>query len=109
MEIMKQTGIIPSVIRAGKANMFLSPIFRETLAGVTGATIELYNTDGSQGAALGAGVGAGLYRSFKEAFTNLKKLETGWLLTSQSPWFRVVCIDHAGKKAWSNPIWKDEL
>jgi xylulokinase len=76
MEIMKQTGIIPSVIRAGKANMFLSPIFRETLAGVTGATIELYNTDGSLGAALGAGVGTGFYQSFREAFTNLKKLET---------------------------------
>jgi hypothetical protein len=39
----------------------------------------------------------------------LKKLKTGWLLTKQSPWFRVVCIDHAGKKAWSNPIWKDKL
>jgi xylulokinase len=76
MEIMKLTGIVPSVIRAGKANMFLSPIFRETLAGITGATIELYNTDGSQGAALGAGVGAGYYPSFREAFTNLKKLET---------------------------------
>ena len=76
MEIMKQTGIKPSVIRAGKANMFLSPIFRETLSGISGATIELYNTDGSQGAALGAGVGAGFYRSFAEAFTGLKKLET---------------------------------
>jgi xylulokinase len=76
MEIMKQTGIKPSVIRAGKTNMFLSPIFRETLAGITGATIELYNTDGSQGAALGAGIGSGYYRTFREAFSNLKKLET---------------------------------
>jgi len=76
MEIMKQTGIRSSVIRAGKANMFLSPVFRETLAGITGATIELYNTDGSQGAALGAGIGAGYFKSFGEAFTGLKKLET---------------------------------
>jgi xylulokinase len=76
MEIMKQTGIQPSVIRAGKANMFLSPVFRNTLAGISGATIELYNTDGSQGAAIGAGVGAGYYKSFKEAFAGLKKLET---------------------------------
>ena len=76
MEIMNQIGINASVIRAGKANMFLSPIFRNTLAGVTGAAIELYNTDGSIGAARGAGVGSGYYNSFKEAFSNLKKLET---------------------------------
>lgn len=76
MEIMQSIGINASVIRAGKANMFLSPIFRDTLAGVTGATIELYNTDGSVGAARGAGVGAGYYKSFAEAFSNLKKLET---------------------------------
>ncbi|MGE0019108.1 MAG: xylulokinase [Draconibacterium sp.] len=76
MDIMQQIGINASVIRAGKANMFLSPVFRDTLAGVTGATIELYNTDGSIGAARGAGVGAGYYKSFSEAFSNLKKLET---------------------------------
>lgn len=75
MEIMKNIGINASVIRAGQANMFLSPIFRDTLAGVSGATIELYNTDGSVGAARGAGVGSGYYVSFNEAFTNLKKLE----------------------------------
>lgn len=75
MEIMKEIGINASVIRAGKANMFLSPIFRDTLAGVSGATIELYNTDGSVGAARGAGVGSGYYLSFNEAFDNLKKLE----------------------------------
>lgn len=75
MDIMKNIGINASVIRAGKANMFLSPIFRDTLAGITGATIELYNTDGSIGAARGAGIGSGYYKSFNEAFTNLKKLE----------------------------------
>lgn len=76
MDIMKDIGIEASLIRAGKANMFLSPIFRNTLAGVSGATIELYNTDGSVGAARGAGVGSGYYKSFDEAFNNLKKLET---------------------------------
>ncbi len=75
MEIMKNIGINASVIRAGKANMFLSPIFRDTLAGVSGATIELYNTDGSVGAARGAGIGSGYYKSYGEAFANLKKLE----------------------------------
>ena len=71
MDIMKQTGIIPQVIRAGHSNMFLSPLFGESLAAVTGATIELYNTDGSQGAARAAAIGAGIYKSSKEAFGGL--------------------------------------
>ncbi len=75
MEIMQQTGIETQIIRAGKANMFLSPIFRETLAGIAGATIELYDTDGSIGAARGAGVGSGLYKSFAEAFKTLEKID----------------------------------
>ena len=62
-------------IHAGKANMFLSPLFRDTLAGVSGATIGLYDTDGSVGAALGAGIGCGLYKDHEEAFANLKKLQ----------------------------------
>jgi xylulokinase len=74
MEVMKGIGINPSVIRAGNANMFLSPVFRSTLANISGAKIELYDTDGSQGAAKGAGVGAGIYKSFGEAFSSLKKL-----------------------------------
>ena len=64
-----------SKIHAGHANMFLSPIFRNTLAGVTGATIELYDTDGSVGAAKGAGMGAGIYKDNNEAFATLEKLE----------------------------------
>jgi xylulokinase len=76
MDIMKEIGIEATVIRAGKANMFLSPVFRETLAGITGAVIELYNTDGSIGAARGAGIGSGYYSSPGEAFANLKKLDT---------------------------------
>ncbi|MDA3892135.1 MAG: FGGY family carbohydrate kinase [Salinivirgaceae bacterium] len=75
MEIMQKTGIETHVIKAGKANMFLSPIFRNTLAGVTGATIELYDTDGSIGAARGAGIGSGLYKSFDEAFEKLQKVD----------------------------------
>lgn len=75
MEVMQQMGMNLKTIRAGKANMFLSPIFRDTLAGVTGATIELCDTDGSVGAARGAGIGAGIYADNKEAFAALKKLQ----------------------------------
>ena len=74
IEIMEQMGIPVKMIHAGKANMFLSPIFRETLAGVSGAVIELYDTDGSVGAAKGAGIGAGIYRDHNEAFASLEKL-----------------------------------
>ncbi len=76
MEIMEEIGIHATVIKAGKANMFLSPLFRETLAGISGATIELYDTDGSIGAARGAGIGSGYYASATEAFASLHKLET---------------------------------
>lgn len=75
MDIMQNIGINTGIIRAGQANMFLSPVFRNTLAGITGATIELYNTDGSIGAARGAGIGSGYYPSFGEAFSNLEKLQ----------------------------------
>ena len=75
MEIMQQMGMDIRKIHAGKANMFLSPLFRDTLAGVSGATIELYDTDGSVGAAKGAGIGAGIYKDNNEAFATLDKLQ----------------------------------
>lgn len=74
MEVMTQMGMDIKKIHAGKANMFLSEIFRNTLAGVSGATIELYETDGSVGAAKGAGMGCGIYKDNEEAFHTLKKL-----------------------------------
>ena len=74
MEIMQQMGLSLRTIKAGRANMFLSPIFRDTLAGTTGATIELYDTDGAVGAAQGAGIGAGIYASADEAFATLERL-----------------------------------
>ena len=75
IEIMEQMGMDVNKIHAGNANMFLSPVFRNTLAGVTGATIELFDTDGSVGAAKGAGIGAGIYRDNNEAFASLERLE----------------------------------
>ncbi len=74
MEVMQQMGMDIRTIHAGRANMFLSPLFRDTLASVSGATIELYETDGSVGAAKGAGMGAGIYRDHNEAFATLERL-----------------------------------
>ncbi|MDR0574506.1 MAG: carbohydrate kinase [Tannerella sp.] len=76
MDIMNCMGIATKTIRAGHANLFLSPVFRQTLSNITGATIELYNTDGSIGAARGAGIGAGIYKNAEEAFSTLKKVIT---------------------------------
>ena len=74
MEIMEKMGMDIHNIHAGKANMFLSPLFCDTLANVSGATIELYDTDGAAGAAKGAGIGCGIYKDHDEAFATLKKL-----------------------------------
>ncbi len=76
MEIMQQMGMDIKKIHAGKANMFLSPLFRDTLASTSGATIELLETDGSVGAAKGAGMGAGIYKDNVEAFSTLKRIAT---------------------------------
>lgn len=75
IEIMESIGMDIKRIHAGKANMFLSPIFRDTLASVSGATIDLVDTDGAAGAAKGAGIGAGIYTDNKDAFSTLKVIE----------------------------------
>ena len=75
IDIMRGLGLSPDIIRAGQANLFLSPLFRQTLATLTGARIELFNTDGALGAARGAALGAGLYRTREEAFASLRRLE----------------------------------
>jgi xylulokinase len=76
LDIMRGLGVQPQKIRAGDANMFLSPLFGEAFATVTGASVELYNTDGAQGAARGAGIGAGIYTNDTEAFRGLNTVRT---------------------------------
>lgn len=96
MDIMKGMGIEIKRIHAGNANMFLSPLFREALAGVSCATIELYDTDGSVGAAKGAGVGAGIYDSPAEAVSSLRKIA-------------VIEPSHGTEYAAAYRRWKTEL
>lgn len=76
LQIMEKTGIECRTIKAGHANMFLSPVFREAFVNTTGATLELYDTDGAQGAARGAGVGSGAFDAVIDAFTGLEQIET---------------------------------
>ena len=74
--IMRQMGVEVKTIRAGNTNMFLSPLFGEAFATVTESMVELYNTDGSQGAARGAGIGAGIYKGPEDAFVGLEPVKT---------------------------------
>lgn len=76
IDIMESMGMHITNIHAGHANMFLNPMFRTTLASITGATIDLYNTDGAVGAAKGAGIGAGIYSNSDEAFATLEHVAT---------------------------------
>ena len=76
LQIMRDMGTKLKTVKAGNANMFLSPLFAEAFATISGATVELYNTDGSQGAARGAGIGAGIYKTPEDAFTGLEPVRT---------------------------------
>jgi len=72
LDIMRENGMNPSIIRAGHANMFLSPVFTEAFVNATGVPVELYNSDGSVGASLGAGMGVGIFKTPREAFAGLR-------------------------------------
>ena len=75
LDIMRENGMNPSVIRAGRANLFLSDLFAEVFVNATDVPVELYQNDGSTGAALGAGIGSGIFSSPAEAFSNMKKIK----------------------------------
>ena len=92
MEVMRQMGVDINVIRAGNANMFLSPIFRETLASVSGAVIELYDTDGAAGAAKAAGIGLTFMPPRKKRSVHCRK--SRW-------WNRIMYREHNTNKRTS--------
>jgi len=72
-DIMKNMGLDISTIKAGKTNQFSSSLFQKIFCAVTGIQLELFNTDGSEGAARGAGLGTQIYKTFEEAFIGLKR------------------------------------
>ena len=75
LDNMRENKLAPSVIKAGQANLFLSPVFTHAFVNATGVPVDLYNVEGSVGAALGAGIGAGIYKEIKEAFAEKKPIE----------------------------------
>jgi xylulokinase len=72
---MRENEMNPTVIRAGKANMFYSPVFTESFVNATGVPVELYASDGSVGAAIGAGIGAKAFANEQDAFSKMKPLQ----------------------------------
>ena len=66
LDIMRENNLHPTIIRAGKSNLFLSDVFVQSFVNATGVAVELYSNDGSVGAALGAGIGAGIYKTLKK-------------------------------------------
>jgi xylulokinase len=75
LDIMRENKLAPSVIKAGQANLFLSPVFTHAFVNATGVPVALYNVEGSVGAALGAGIGAGIYKELKDAFADTKPIQ----------------------------------
>jgi len=75
LDIMRENKLAPSVIKAGQANLFLSPVFTHAFVNATGVPVALYNVEGSVGAALGAGIGAGIYKDLKDAFADTKPIQ----------------------------------
>ena len=102
LDIMRDMGIELTTVRAGNANMFLSPLFSEAFANVTQTTVQLFNTDGSQGAARGAGIGAGIYQDLDDAFVGLKPVKT------IAPDEKLTAVYLEAYKKWEN-ILKYEL
>ncbi len=72
-DILTAMGVSTQTIKAGAANLFLSPVFREAFVNTMNVKLEWYDTNGAIGAALGAGIGAGIYSSFAEALAGLNK------------------------------------
>ncbi|MEJ5993100.1 FGGY family carbohydrate kinase [Pedobacter sp. Du54] len=72
LDILRENGMQPSIIKAGRSNLFLSTIFTQSFVNITAIPVELYENDGSYGAAVGAGIGAGIFKSADEAFTTKK-------------------------------------
>ncbi len=76
VEVMKEMGMEIKTVRAGHANMFLSDVFSSVFVNTIGCELELYNTDGATGAARGAGIGAGVYKNFAEAYSSMEKIKS---------------------------------
>jgi xylulokinase len=76
IELLGNVGVKPKKLKAGLANMYLSELFTQAIVNASGASVELLESDGAFGAALGAGAGLGYYANEDEAVSHIKVLKT---------------------------------
>ena len=75
LDVMKSMGMTFDVVRAGDSNLFQSNVFKEAFVNTCNVDLEIYNTDGAQGAARGSGIGVGYYAKVSDAFKGLKIID----------------------------------
>ena len=74
LDIMRANGMNPKLIRAGATSLFSSEVFTDAFVNACGVPVELYQNDGSVGAAIGAGIGVGEFTP-DNAFINVKPIK----------------------------------
>ncbi|HSU29400.1 MAG TPA: FGGY family carbohydrate kinase [Chitinophagaceae bacterium] len=72
LDIMRENGIHPHTVRAARTNLYMSDVFTHSFANTNNVSVEFYEGDGSYGAAMGAGIGAGIYADAATAFEKRK-------------------------------------
>jgi len=72
LDIMTEMGMEIGVVKAGNSNLFQSKVFIDAFVNTCNINLEIYNTDGAQGAARGAGIGIGRYSLGDDAFHGLR-------------------------------------
>ncbi|WP_075187115.1 xylulokinase [Teredinibacter haidensis] len=73
-DVLKSLGGSCDVVRVAQGNMFLSDVFATAFANTTQAAVEVYETDGAEGAARAAALGCGYFSNAKEAFSSLARV-----------------------------------
>jgi xylulokinase len=76
IEMLADAGIKPTKLKAGFANMYLSDVFAQTIVNAANVSVDLLESDGAFGAALGAGLGLKYYKTEDEAVANIKHIKT---------------------------------
>jgi xylulokinase len=75
MEILQSIGILPTTIKVGNDNLFLSDTFTSSMANLLQCNIEMYDTTGAVGAAKASTVAIGIYASIDEAIDDMKPIK----------------------------------
>jgi xylulokinase len=67
VDLLREMKVGTEMIRAGRANLFLSEVFVEAFVQLTQTPLELIDTNGSVGAAMGAARGSGNFSPVKDS------------------------------------------